>query len=156
MMTAEGLPLSFWPIWWVHGPVWWICGAWRILLVELLSYIPWSSPCILVLVLSVTCLALVTLLHTCQHHHHHQKSRATWARACQTETSCFAAVWSFSGKRRIVSRVKKHACQHLKCHCRISCVATLQSACLYQHPRPSILGSAHSDIYHILNFNYSH
>jgi hypothetical protein len=144
-LTVEGLPLSFRPIWWVHGPVWWICGARRILLVELLSYTSRGSPRILVLVLSVTSLALVTLLHTCQHHHHHhnQKSEVIWARACQTEKSCFAAVRSLSGSRWIVSRMKRHACRHLKCHC----VAILQTA-----PPPPTNTLQH----HTLNFNYSH
>jgi hypothetical protein len=64
----QTLPVSFWPIRWVHGPVWWVCGARRVLLIEILAHTTWGSPGILILVLCVTSLALVALLHPCQHH----------------------------------------------------------------------------------------
>lgn len=61
-------PVSFWPIRWIHGPVWWVCGARRVLLIEILTHTSWGSPGILILVLCITSLALVSLLHPCQHH----------------------------------------------------------------------------------------
>jgi len=64
----QTLPVSFWPIRWIHGPVWWVCVARRVLLIEILTHTTWGSPGILLLVLCVTSLALVALLHPCQHH----------------------------------------------------------------------------------------
>ena len=88
------LPVSFWPVRWIHGPVWWVCGARRILLVKILSHTAWGSPRILVLVLCITALALVSLLHPCQH-------IIIVRHECRNANLIlhFAAIWSFSRKR---------------------------------------------------------